>query len=209
MCPKWVCRLAVGTARSGGRRAGPGDRPGHAQAAPASLCPRRLPTDGFLLLALLLYAPVGLCLLVLRVFIGVHVFLVSCALPDSVVRRCVTSGCCGCWPRRAWVAQGCIWRELCLRDSLSSGALEVLPLPSPELAAASGGFGDLERMDQLCVLLRSSVGTYCFIPVPAPHQFLLQMCYFHLVVMAFVQPPEFPRPCLLDVSPSSVWGGRT
>lgn len=54
--------------------------------------PRRLPTDGFLLLALLLYAPVGLCLLVLRLFIGVHVFLVSCILPDSVVRRCVSPG---------------------------------------------------------------------------------------------------------------------
>uniref|UniRef100_A0A8B9PS59 Lipid droplet-regulating VLDL assembly factor AUP1 n=1 Tax=Apteryx owenii TaxID=8824 RepID=A0A8B9PS59_APTOW len=47
----------------------------------------RFPTDGFLLLALLLYAPVGLCLLILRLFIGVHVFLVSCALPDSVLRR--------------------------------------------------------------------------------------------------------------------------
>lgn len=47
----------------------------------------RLPADGFLLLALLLYAPVGLCLLVLRLFVGLHVFLVSCALPDCV-RRC-------------------------------------------------------------------------------------------------------------------------
>uniref|UniRef100_A0A8C5ILH1 Lipid droplet-regulating VLDL assembly factor AUP1 n=1 Tax=Junco hyemalis TaxID=40217 RepID=A0A8C5ILH1_JUNHY len=54
----------------------------------------RLPTDGFLLLALLLYAPVGLCLLVLRVFIGVHVFLVSCALPDSVVRRFIVRVMC-------------------------------------------------------------------------------------------------------------------
>ena len=47
----------------------------------------RLPGDGFLLLALLLYAPVGFCLLVLRLFLGIHVFLVSCALPDSVFRR--------------------------------------------------------------------------------------------------------------------------
>lgn len=47
----------------------------------------RLPGDGFLLLALLLYAPVGFCLLVLRLFLGIHVFLVSCALPDSVLRR--------------------------------------------------------------------------------------------------------------------------
>ncbi|KAK6493731.1 ancient ubiquitous protein 1-like [Huso huso] len=48
---------------------------------------QRLPKDGFLLLLFLLYAPVGLCLLLLRLFIGVHVFLVSCALPDSLVRR--------------------------------------------------------------------------------------------------------------------------
>ncbi|XP_073199258.1 lipid droplet-regulating VLDL assembly factor AUP1 isoform X3 [Lepidochelys kempii] len=47
----------------------------------------RFPSDGFLLLALLLYAPVGLCLLLLRLFIGIHVFLVSCALPDSLLRR--------------------------------------------------------------------------------------------------------------------------
>ncbi|NXO97365.1 AUP1 protein, partial [Certhia brachydactyla] len=36
----------------------------------------------------------GLCLLVLRVFIGVHVFLVSCALPDSVVRRFIVRVMC-------------------------------------------------------------------------------------------------------------------
>lgn len=45
-----------------------------------------------MLLALLLYAPVGLCLLVLRLFIGVHVFLVSCILPDGTLRRCVRAG---------------------------------------------------------------------------------------------------------------------
>ncbi|XP_028727198.1 lipid droplet-regulating VLDL assembly factor AUP1 isoform X1 [Peromyscus leucopus] len=54
----------------------------------------RLPSDGFLLLALLLYAPVGLCLLVLRLFLGLHVFLVSCALPDSVLRRFVVRTMC-------------------------------------------------------------------------------------------------------------------
>ncbi|XP_067154561.1 lipid droplet-regulating VLDL assembly factor AUP1 isoform X1 [Apteryx mantelli] len=54
----------------------------------------RFPTDGFLLLALLLYAPVGLCLLILRLFIGVHVFLVSCALPDSVLRRFIVRVMC-------------------------------------------------------------------------------------------------------------------
>ncbi|NXF26736.1 AUP1 protein, partial [Rhodinocichla rosea] len=36
----------------------------------------------------------GLCLLVLRLFIGVHVFLVSCALPDSVVRRFIVRVMC-------------------------------------------------------------------------------------------------------------------
>ncbi|XP_031238127.1 ancient ubiquitous protein 1 isoform X2 [Mastomys coucha] len=54
----------------------------------------RLPSDGFLLLALLLYAPIGLCLLVLRLFLGLHVFLVSCALPDSVLRRFVVRTMC-------------------------------------------------------------------------------------------------------------------
>ncbi|XP_065692576.2 lipid droplet-regulating VLDL assembly factor AUP1 isoform X1 [Patagioenas fasciata] len=54
----------------------------------------RFPTDGFLLLALLLYAPVGLCLLVLRLFIGAHVFLVSCTLPDSVLRRFIVRVMC-------------------------------------------------------------------------------------------------------------------
>ncbi|XP_075772174.1 lipid droplet-regulating VLDL assembly factor AUP1 isoform X2 [Pelodiscus sinensis] len=54
----------------------------------------RFPSDGFLLLALLLYAPVGLCLLLLRLFIGVHVFLVSCALPDSLLRRFIVRVMC-------------------------------------------------------------------------------------------------------------------
>ncbi|MBZ3890262.1 Ancient ubiquitous protein 1 [Sciurus carolinensis] len=54
----------------------------------------RLPGDGFLLLALLLYAPIGFCLLVLRLFLGIHVFLVSCALPDSVLRRFVVRTMC-------------------------------------------------------------------------------------------------------------------
>ncbi|XP_072719373.1 lipid droplet-regulating VLDL assembly factor AUP1 isoform X2 [Mycteria americana] len=66
----------------------------HGQAVCAALWPYRFPTDGFLLLALLLYAPVGLCLLVLRLFIGVHVFLISCALPDSVLRRFIVRVMC-------------------------------------------------------------------------------------------------------------------
>lgn len=47
----------------------------------------RFPKDAAVLLLLLLYAPVGICLTLIRVFIGVHVFLVSCALPESFVRR--------------------------------------------------------------------------------------------------------------------------
>ncbi|XP_077157550.1 lipid droplet-regulating VLDL assembly factor AUP1 [Paroedura picta] len=54
----------------------------------------RLPSDGLLLLSLLLYAPVGLCLLLLRLFLGLHVLLVSCALPDSALRRLVVRVMC-------------------------------------------------------------------------------------------------------------------
>ncbi|NXJ65104.1 AUP1 protein, partial [Rostratula benghalensis] len=36
----------------------------------------------------------GLCLLILRLFIGVHVFLVSCALPDSLLRRFIVRVMC-------------------------------------------------------------------------------------------------------------------
>ncbi|XP_060103224.1 lipid droplet-regulating VLDL assembly factor AUP1-like [Heteronotia binoei] len=54
----------------------------------------RLPSDGLLLLSLLLYAPVGLCLLLLRLFLGLHVFLVSCALPDCALRRFVVRVMC-------------------------------------------------------------------------------------------------------------------
>ncbi|KAM6980890.1 lipid droplet-regulating VLDL assembly factor AUP1 [Aplochiton taeniatus] len=55
---------------------------------------RRLPTDGLILLLFLIYSPVGLCLMFLRVFIGVHVFLVSCALPESLLRRCIVRIMC-------------------------------------------------------------------------------------------------------------------
>ncbi|XP_072190315.1 lipid droplet-regulating VLDL assembly factor AUP1 isoform X2 [Excalfactoria chinensis] len=55
---------------------------------------QRFPTDGLVLLALLLYAPVGLCLLVLRLFIGLHVFLVSCILPDGMLRRLIVRVMC-------------------------------------------------------------------------------------------------------------------
>ncbi|XP_028657370.1 lipid droplet-regulating VLDL assembly factor AUP1 [Erpetoichthys calabaricus] len=55
---------------------------------------QRLPKDPLNLILLLLYAPVGLCLMLLRVFIGVHVFLVSCALPDSPIRRFIVRVMC-------------------------------------------------------------------------------------------------------------------
>ncbi|XP_043113998.1 lipid droplet-regulating VLDL assembly factor AUP1 isoform X2 [Puntigrus tetrazona] len=55
---------------------------------------QRLPKDRFILLLLLLYSPVGVCLMLLRIFIGVHVFLVSCALPDSIVRRFIVRIMC-------------------------------------------------------------------------------------------------------------------
>ncbi|XP_029451724.1 ancient ubiquitous protein 1 isoform X2 [Rhinatrema bivittatum] len=55
---------------------------------------RRFPNDGFLLIILFLYTPFGLCLLILRMFIGVHVFLVSCALPDNLIRRFIVRVMC-------------------------------------------------------------------------------------------------------------------
>uniref|UniRef100_UPI003AAC9365 lipid droplet-regulating VLDL assembly factor AUP1 isoform X2 n=1 Tax=Centroberyx gerrardi TaxID=166262 RepID=UPI003AAC9365 len=55
---------------------------------------RRFPKDGLVLLLLLIYSPVGLCLMLLRIFIGVHVFLVSCALPECFVRRFIVRTMC-------------------------------------------------------------------------------------------------------------------
>lgn len=55
---------------------------------------QRLPKDGLVRLLLLIYSPVGICLMLLRIFIGVHVFLVSCALPDSLIRRCIVRIMC-------------------------------------------------------------------------------------------------------------------
>lgn len=86
-------RAGASRERAGG--AGPGGglsgRPDPRRPS-APFSSRRFPAGGFVLLALLLYAPVGLCLLVLRLFIGVHVFLVSCILPDGTLRRCVRVG---------------------------------------------------------------------------------------------------------------------
>ncbi|XP_026214262.1 ancient ubiquitous protein 1 [Anabas testudineus] len=55
---------------------------------------RRLPKDVVVLLMLLIYFPVGICLMFIRIFIGVHVFLVSCALPESFVRRFIVRVMC-------------------------------------------------------------------------------------------------------------------
>uniref|UniRef100_A0A1A8G5G4 Lipid droplet-regulating VLDL assembly factor AUP1 n=2 Tax=Nothobranchius korthausae TaxID=1143690 RepID=A0A1A8G5G4_9TELE len=55
---------------------------------------RRFPKDPVLLLLLLIYFPVGICLMLIRIFIGVHIFLVSCALPESFVRRFIVRVMC-------------------------------------------------------------------------------------------------------------------
>ncbi|XP_067103246.1 lipid droplet-regulating VLDL assembly factor AUP1 isoform X1 [Osmerus mordax] len=55
---------------------------------------QRFPNDGLVRLLLLIYSPIGLCLMLIRIFIGVHVFLVSCALPDSLIRRCIVRIMC-------------------------------------------------------------------------------------------------------------------
>ncbi|XP_061757490.1 lipid droplet-regulating VLDL assembly factor AUP1 isoform X2 [Nerophis ophidion] len=55
---------------------------------------RRLPKDTLVLLLLLLYFPVGICLMLLRIFIGIHVFLVSCALPESFLKRFIVRVMC-------------------------------------------------------------------------------------------------------------------
>ncbi|XP_015238856.1 PREDICTED: ancient ubiquitous protein 1 [Cyprinodon variegatus] len=55
---------------------------------------RRFPKDTVALLLLLIYCPVGICLMLIRIFIGVHVFLVSSAIPESFVRRFVVRIMC-------------------------------------------------------------------------------------------------------------------
>ncbi|XP_067884802.1 lipid droplet-regulating VLDL assembly factor AUP1 isoform X3 [Heterodontus francisci] len=55
---------------------------------------RRLPSDGFILALLVLYTPFGICLMLLRIFIGIHVFLVSSALPDGLLRRIIVRAMC-------------------------------------------------------------------------------------------------------------------
>uniref|UniRef100_A0A1A7Z196 Lipid droplet-regulating VLDL assembly factor AUP1 n=2 Tax=Iconisemion striatum TaxID=60296 RepID=A0A1A7Z196_9TELE len=55
---------------------------------------RRFPKDPVLLLLLLIYFPVGVCLMLIRIFVGVHVFLVSCALPESFIRRFIVRVMC-------------------------------------------------------------------------------------------------------------------
>ncbi|AWP12470.1 putative ancient ubiquitous protein 1 isoform 2 [Scophthalmus maximus] len=55
---------------------------------------RRFPKDAVVLLLLMIYLPVGVCLMLIRAFIGVHVFLVSCALPECFVRRFIVRVMC-------------------------------------------------------------------------------------------------------------------
>lgn len=55
---------------------------------------RRFPKDPLPLLLLLIYSPVGVCLVLIRIFIGVHVFLVSCALPECFLRRFIVRIMC-------------------------------------------------------------------------------------------------------------------
>ncbi|XP_077334370.1 lipid droplet-regulating VLDL assembly factor AUP1 isoform X2 [Lithobates pipiens] len=52
----------------------------------------RFPADPLMCILLLLYTPIGLCLFLLRLFIGAHVFLVSCVLPESLIRRFLLRG---------------------------------------------------------------------------------------------------------------------
>ncbi|XP_068182317.1 lipid droplet-regulating VLDL assembly factor AUP1 [Antennarius striatus] len=54
----------------------------------------RFPKDAVFLLLLLVYFPVGVCLMLIRISIGLHVFLVSCALPESFVRRFIVRIMC-------------------------------------------------------------------------------------------------------------------
>ncbi|XP_077435047.1 lipid droplet-regulating VLDL assembly factor AUP1 [Vanacampus margaritifer] len=54
----------------------------------------RLPKDTLVFLLLVIYFPFGVCLMLLRIFIGLHVFLVSCALPESFLRRFIVRVMC-------------------------------------------------------------------------------------------------------------------
>ncbi|XP_029368339.1 lipid droplet-regulating VLDL assembly factor AUP1 isoform X1 [Echeneis naucrates] len=55
---------------------------------------RRFPKDAVVLLLLMIYFPIGICLMLIRIFIGIHVFLVSCALPESFIRRFIVRVMC-------------------------------------------------------------------------------------------------------------------
>ncbi|XP_004073612.1 ancient ubiquitous protein 1 [Oryzias latipes] len=54
----------------------------------------RFPKDPVVLLLLLIYFPVGICLMFIRIFVGVHIFLVSCAIPESFLRRFIVRVMC-------------------------------------------------------------------------------------------------------------------
>lgn len=127
-----------------------------------------------MLLALLLYAPVGLCLLVLRLFIGVHVFLVSCILPDGMLRRCVRAGRGSGGPGRALRtgrgsraalgpfcalrlhrrrAEG---RAVPSNAAVSPGALSLLPCASCYTGSSAGSPGLRPRTVPVC-----RIGPFC------------------------------------------------
>ncbi|TNM99084.1 lipid droplet-regulating VLDL assembly factor AUP1 [Takifugu flavidus] len=55
---------------------------------------RRFPKQAALLLLLLIYSPVGICLMLIRIFVGLHVFLISCALPEGFIRRFIVRIMC-------------------------------------------------------------------------------------------------------------------
>ncbi|XP_049640321.1 lipid droplet-regulating VLDL assembly factor AUP1 isoform X1 [Suncus etruscus] len=141
----------------------------------------RLPADGFLLLALLLYAPVGLCLLVLRLFLGLHVFLVSCALPDCV-RRALVRPMCAVLGFVAWQEDSAL-RDRRLRVLLANhvtpfdhnvvhlltGCATPLLNSPPSFVCWSRGFTEMDgRLD-----LVESLQRFCASTSPAPVPLLL------------------------------------
>uniref|UniRef100_UPI00358F5BED lipid droplet-regulating VLDL assembly factor AUP1 isoform X2 n=1 Tax=Myxine glutinosa TaxID=7769 RepID=UPI00358F5BED len=54
----------------------------------------RFVSDPFTLFIFLVYLPFGVCLLLLRVFIGLHIFLVASALPEGTIRRIIVRVMC-------------------------------------------------------------------------------------------------------------------
>uniref|UniRef100_J3S3Z5 Lipid droplet-regulating VLDL assembly factor AUP1 n=1 Tax=Crotalus adamanteus TaxID=8729 RepID=J3S3Z5_CROAD len=133
----------------------------------------RLPSDGPLLLALLLYAPVGLCLLLVRLFVGLHVFLVSCALPDGAPRRFLVRALCSVlglfvWqsrPRRARLPRALVANHVTPFDHnvlalLASCRAPVLSGGAAGFVCWSRGFLEVAGAGSRVELLESLKG-YC------------------------------------------------